>query len=45
MELPSHGITKPWNYGASAFNYRSAGAIPEIVDFPNLVTGIVILSP
>ena len=25
------------NYGDSAFNYRSAGAIPEILDFPNLV--------
>jgi hypothetical protein len=25
------------NCGDSAFNYRSAGAIPEILDFPNLV--------
>jgi hypothetical protein len=25
------------NYGDSAFNYRSAGAIAEVLDFPNRV--------
>jgi len=28
------GITVTGNYGDSAFNYRSAGVIPEILDFP-----------